>query len=256
MTTLTLIPMPLGDPDDITLRALRMLRAARVIAADDLRAAQTLLDQYAVTAPLIPYAEVADALTVGDVALMASFDARGDGAVADIVRAAIARGIRVEPLPGANAAITALVLSGLPTDAFVYVGALPDDLSRYAHEHDTLIFTSDDLKTALDRLLMAFGDRPLGIATALTRPDEVVYRGSISAARQAGLTPPGECVLILEGAPPEIAVVWDETRVRDELRQRLAAGEPLKLAAKSIAAESGWDRRAVYKLGIDLKNIM
>jgi 16S rRNA (cytidine1402-2'-O)-methyltransferase len=253
MTTLTLIPMPLGDPDDITLRALRLLREARVIAADDLPAAQSRLEHYAVTAPLIPYADTLAALTAGDVVLIAAAGTPGIGDAAhEIVQSAIVRGVRIEPLPGANAEITALVLSGLPTDAFVYVGTIPDDLSAYAHERDTLIFTVDDLPAALDRLLAAFGDRAVCLAVALTRPDEIVYRGSLRAASTqiVGVHGRAPLHLIVAGAPPEQAITWNEDQVRAALRERLAAGEPLKLAAKSVAAAAGCDRRTVYALGV------
>ena len=168
---------------------------------------------------------------------------------------AIARGIRVEPLPGASAEITALVLSGLPTDTFVYVGVLPDDLSRFVHEHDTMIFTTNDLSSALTRLMDALGDRRICIATNLTQPDEAIYRGMISDALADDLRQSVAqlSVIVVEGAPQEIAEVWDEARVRVALRARLAEGEMLKKAAKAVAEMAGWDRRAVYALGVEEK---
>jgi len=171
----------------------------------------------------------------------------------EIVVAAIARGIEVVPLPGASAEITALVLSGLPTDAFVYVGALPDDLSRWAHERDTMIFTTEDIIGALEKLLAVFGERGICATIALMQPDEIIYRGTITSALEHFHLISGEFMLVVEGAPEEIAEVWDEARVRSVLRKRLAGGEPLKLAAKEVAAAAGWDRRAVYALGVDEK---
>ncbi|MEO8397693.1 MAG: SAM-dependent methyltransferase [Chloroflexota bacterium] len=254
MAILYLVPTPLGDPDDITLRALRILREVSAVAADDANSAKKLLDSHQITTRIIPYSDALNALSSGDVAWVSQGGTPGigdqsHGAVLD----AIARGNRVEPLPGASAEITVLVLSGLPTDAFVYAGKLPDDLSRYAHEHDTMIFTTEDLILALERLLDQLGDRRVCVAANLTQPDEIVYRGVISAALVRFHLISGEFLLVIEGAPEEIAVVWDEARVRGALRQRLANGEPLKLAAKAVAGLAGWDRRAVYALGVDEK---
>ncbi len=173
----------------------------------------------------------------------------------DLVVEAIRRGIRVEPLPGANAPITALVRSGLPTEAFAYFDALPADLSRLAHDPDTLIFRVTELAPALARLHDACGDRSITVAYHLTRSDEIVERSTLSTARTdarlADLT--GAVLIVVAGAPPEIAETWDEARVRAELRRRLATGDPLKQIAKQIAAQAGWDRRSVYALGVEEK---
>lgn len=250
MKTLYLVPTPLGDPDDITLRALRILREAAAVAAPDAAAARTLLDHYEINAAIIDYGSVLSALERGDVALIGSSGTPGlGGAAHEIIKAAVERGVRVEPLPGASAEITALVLSGLPTDSFVYGGALPDDLASHASEQATLVFTAAAARPALERLIAAFGDRRVCVCAALTQPNEVVYRGSISAALREPLID-GAVVLVVAGAPPPVSETWDEARVRAALRARLAAGDPLKLAAKAVAADAGWDRRAVYALGV------
>lgn len=255
MTTLYLVPTPLGNPDDITLRTLRILGEVSTIAADDFDAARALLDQHDIATPIITYDAALDALNAGDVALVAASGTPGIGdAAQEIVREAIARGIRAEPMPGASAAITALVLSGLPTDAFVYVGALPNDLNTLVDERDTMIFVTESVTSALDRLMM-LGDRRICVTAALTQPNEIVFRGTVSEALaffDEHVTP-GIATLVVEGTPPQIEAAWDEARVRAELRERLTAGEPLKLAAKAIASVAGWDRRAVYALGVDEK---
>ena len=261
MSTLYLVPTPLGDPDDITLRALRILREVRAIATTkDDQVIKNLLDAQAISTQIIPSTSVLDTLALGDVAVVAKAGTPGLGDAAhDLVVEALARGIRVEPLPGASAEITALVLSGLPTDAFVYVGTLSDDLSLYAHEHNTLIFTTRSVTAALQRLLAALGDRRVCLTARLTQPDETIYRGMLSHALtddRSLLFAEGdmiETVIVVEGAAEEVAEAWDESRVRLALRQRLAEGEPLKLAAKAVAALAGWDRRAVYALGVDEK---
>jgi len=258
MSILYLVPTPLGDPDDITMRALRILREVSAIAAESQRDAQTLMDHYHIATPIIAPDIALEALNVGHVALISRVGGTpgiGDGAH-EIVVEAIARGIRVEALPGASAEITALVLSGLPSDAFVYVGALPDDLTRYAHERDTMIFSvMGNLLPTLEKLLTAFGDRRICVATYLTQDVETVYRGTINSARVNAheFNRTSEFMIVLEGAPEEIAEVWDEARVRIVLREHLRQGKPLKEAAKEIARMAGWDRRAVYALGVDEK---
>ncbi len=256
MSTLYLVPTPLGDPDDITLRALRILREVSAIATDNQTATQALMDSYGITTSMLDYDLALAALSTGDVALVAETGTPGMGGSAhEIVRAAIEHGIRVEPLPGASAEITALVLSGLPTNAFAYLGQLPDDLSAYADERDTMIFTVLGLGPELERLYTAFGNRRICVAARLTQTNEGIYRGMLSDAIEfdRAQTVPYEILLVVAGAPPPIAETWDEARVRAELRQRLAADEPLKLAAKAVAAAAGWDRRAVYALGVDEK---
>lgn len=256
MPTLYLVPTPLGDSDDITLRALRILREVRAIATDSPMDTQALLDRSGIQTPIIAYDAALAALSDRDMALVAASGTPGIGDTAqEIVREAIARGIRVEPLPGASAAITALVLSGLPTDAFVCVGALPDNLSAYARERETMIFVTSSVTTALNRLLASLGDRLVCAAAALTQPNEIVFRGTTGEALAYfhDQPAPGSVVLVVAGAPPQVEAAWDEARVRADLRARLAAGEPLKLAAKAVASSAGWDRRAVYALGVDEK---
>ncbi len=256
MPILYLVPTPLGDPDDITLRALRILREARAVAADHLTAAQTLLDHYQISTPLIAYEAALAALASGDVALIAASGTPGIGGAAhELVIEALARGIRVEALPGASAEITALVLSGLSTEAFVYVGALPDDLNKYAHERATMIFTVNDVTEALMTLFAALGDRRLCVAARLTQATEGIYRGTLRDALEydRGQDVPYDILIVVEGATEEIAELWDEVRVQSTLRERLNAGEPLKQAAKAVAAAAGWDRRTVYALGVEMK---
>jgi 16S rRNA (cytidine1402-2'-O)-methyltransferase len=249
MPTLYLVPTPLGDPDDITLRALRILREASAVAGDDFGAARRLLDAHGITTPIIAYEAVPEALNAGNVALIRSGGTPGIGDAAQaVVRGAIERGIRVEPLPGADAAITALVLSGLPTEAFVYIGKMQDDLSGYANEQDTLVFALDDA-AMLPKLLEAFGDR----RACLVHADQAVFRGLLRDTLPDAPANVYPAMLVVAGAEPEPEAAWDEARVRAVLRERLDAGEPLKLAAKAVAAQAGWDRRTVYALGVEMK---
>jgi 16S rRNA (cytidine1402-2'-O)-methyltransferase len=257
MPTLYLVPTPLGDPDDITLRALRILREVSAIAVpDDAQQIRNLLEGWDIPTKTIPYTNALDALAAGDVALVADAGTPAmGGAGHEVVRAVIDAGIKVEPLPGASVEITALVLSGLPTDSFVYFDRLPDDLSSIADERSTMIFPAYAVGPDMERLRRAgWGERAIFVAVGLTTPNEIVYRGDVRDAAEYFIDVLlVDGIMVVAGAPEPIAEVWDEARVRAMLNERMRAGEPLKLAAKAVAAAAGWDRRAVYALGVDEK---
>ena len=269
------MPTPIGNLEDITLRALRVLKSVSLIAAEDTRTTKILLNHYEISTPLTSYHEhnklskldaIFSALENGDVALVSDAGMPGiNDPGYELIREAIARGVRVEVLPGASAAITALVGSGLPTDSFVYLGFLPkkakarrDFLAALADEPRTLIVyeSPNRLADALEAIREALGDRPACVAREISKLHEEYRRGSDSELHAHYRTNPprGEIVIVVGGAPPVVEEAWDEDRVRAALGDRLQAGEPLKLAAKAIAAESGWDRRSVYALGIDREN--
>lgn len=275
MGTLYIVPTPIGNLEDITLRALRVLRESQLIAAEDTRTTRILLQHYEIRTPLTSYHEhnklskldaIFDALAHGDVALVSD---AGTPGISDpgyeLIREAIARGVKVEPLPGASAAITALVASGLPTDGFVFLGFLPkkekarrEFLASVAAEPRTLIAyeSPNRLTDLLQAILDTLGDRPVCVARELTKLYEELRRGTTSEilAHYTANPPRGEIVVVIGGAPPQEMIEWDEAQVRAALRQRLDSGEPLKTAAKAVAALSGWDRRAVYAMGIAEKD--
>lgn len=261
MSTLYLIAAPDGNPDDITLRALRLLGEVGAVATSTPQELSVLLAHHEVTPQrLIELEETLDALGRGTVALVGVGDlpAVGEDAAASVVREAIRQGHRVEPIPGASLVVTALVLSALPPDAFIYVGDLPESqletfLAQYRDERATLIMTfrSEQLAKACSELCRQFGERQACLVIRPGSPDGVVMRGRLEAIAVAQLPVSGKAALVLAGAPEMPARVWDESEIRAALRQRLKAGEPLKSAAKAIAAESGWDRRSVYALGVN-----
>lgn len=269
MGTLYIVPTPIGNLEDITLRALRVLREAALIAAEDTRTTRVLLRHYDIATPVTSYHEhnkltkldaVFAALAAGDVALVSD---AGTPGISDpgyeLVRAAVARGVRVEPLPGPSAIVTALVASGLPTDGFVYVGFVPrraaaraDFLAALADERRTLVAyeSPNRLTDTLAAALAALGDRPVCVARELTKIYEEFFRGTASAAlaHYRANPPRGEIVLLIAGAQPADAAAWDEARVRAELAALRAGGVPLSQAARELAARSGWPRRDVYAL--------
>jgi 16S rRNA (cytidine1402-2'-O)-methyltransferase len=274
MSTLYIVPTPIGNLEDITLRALRILREVTLIAAEDTRTSRILLQHYEISTPLTSYHEhnklakldaIFDALANGDVALISD---AGTPGISDpgyeLISAAIERGIRVEPLPGASAIITGLVGSGLPTDSFLYLGFLPRKasalrqfLDSIASERHTLITyeSPNRLTDTLSLMLDVLGDRPACVARELSKKFETFQRGTLSEILEhfKAHPPRGEITLVVGGAMPQEHVTWDEDQVRAALQIRLDQGEALRSAAKAVASESGWDTRTVYSLGTDRK---
>ncbi|NWF70135.1 MAG: 16S rRNA (cytidine(1402)-2'-O)-methyltransferase [Chloroflexi bacterium] len=268
--TLYIVPTPIGNLEDITLRALRVLRECALIAAEDTRTTRVLLQHYQISTPATSYHEhnkltkldaIFAALESGDVALVSD---AGTPGISDpgyeLIQEAIRRGVRIEALPGATALIPALVASGLPTDSFVYAGFLPrkpralrDFLAALAQETRTIVCyeSPNRLLETLEALEAVFGARPLCVAREISKLHEEFFRGDISAARAhyRANPPRGEIVLLIGGYTPPPAAAWDEIAVRKALYARLDAGEPLSSAAKALAQVCGWPRRAVYELG-------
>jgi 16S rRNA (cytidine1402-2'-O)-methyltransferase len=272
MGTLFIVPTPIGNLEDITMRALRVLREVALIAAEDTRTTRILLQHYQITTPLTSYHEhnklakldaIFETLANGDVALVSD---AGTPGISDpgyeLIGAAIERGYRVEPLPGASAIITALVGSGLPTDSFLYLGFLPRKgnalrqfLESVANEPHTLVAyeSPNRLSGTLGMLMQSLGDRQACVARELSKKFEEFRRGSISDLLTHFQTnaPRGEITLVIAGAAAKEQRIWTDEEVRAALYERLDQGEPLSGAAKAVAADSGWDKRAVYTLGID-----
>lgn len=270
--TLYVVPTPIGNLDDITLRAVRVLREVGLIAAEDTRTTRILLDHFDIRTPLTSYHQhnehlkldaIFDALAVGDVALVSDAGTPGiSDPGAALIAAAVERGIRVEALPGACAAITALAASGLPTDGFVFAGFLPKKdralrtaLAGLAREPRTLIFyeSPNRLTDTLAALIATLGDRRVCVGRELTKLYEEYVRGTASQvlAHFQAREPRGEIVIVVEGAPPEQREQWDADQVLAALQTRLDAGDPISAAAKTVAAASGWDRKAVYALAVE-----
>ncbi|MCS6871749.1 MAG: 16S rRNA (cytidine(1402)-2'-O)-methyltransferase [Anaerolineae bacterium] len=269
MHTLYLIPTPIGNLEDITLRALRLLREVRLIAAEDTRHSRILLDHYQITTPMISYHEhnklarlelLREVLTQGDVALISD---AGMPTISDpgyeLVRAALAFGAKVVPLPGANAAITALAASGLPTDSFLFLGFPPRRpaklrafLAQYAQLRATIICyeSPNRLVETLRAMHEVFGDRQAVVAVELTKLFESFSRAPLSALIAEFEASPlrGEVTVLVQGAPEPQGTRWTAAQVRAALREQLAAGVKRSLAAKQVAAQANWERAEVYAL--------
>jgi 16S rRNA (cytidine1402-2'-O)-methyltransferase len=276
MSTLYLVATPIGNLEDLSARALRILGQVGLIAAEDTRQTQKLLNHFNLHTRLISYhqhsqpsrlAEVLAALETGDVALVSDAGTPNlNDPGGELVRASLAGGHVVSPIPGPSAPLAALVASGLPTEAFLYLGYLPRKtidrqrlLTSVADLPYTLIFleTPHRLLPALADLEASLGDRQAAVARELTKVHEEIWRGSLSAARQrfSAAPPRGEFTLVIAGAQPRAVEPWDEARLHAALRAGLAQGQaPAQLAAQ-LAADSGWPRRQVYRLLMQMQNL-
>lgn len=269
MGTLYLVATPIGNLEDISPRAVRVLREARLIAAEDTRHTQKLLSHFDIHTPLTSYFEhnkltkldaILHTLGEGDVALVSD---AGTPAINDpgyeLVRAALNAGYPVSPVPGPSAPIAALAASGLPTDAFLYLGYLPRKsaerraaLAQVKALPYTLIFfeTPHRLREALDDLLAILGDREMTAARELTKVHEAFVRGAISQVRaHFAVTPPrGEFVLVVRGQSGEATEKWSAARVQESIRIALQSGKKARTIAEEVAALSGWSKKEVYAL--------
>ncbi len=272
MGTLFLVATPIGNLDDIGPRALRTLREARLIAAEDTRRTKQLLTHFDINTPLTSYFEhnklakldaILAKLENGSVALVSD---AGTPNLSDpgyeLVRAALAAGHEVVPIPGPSALLAALVASGLPTDSFLYLGFLPRKpnerrrlLNSLASEPRTLVAfeAPHRLLQALADVEAALGDRPVAVARELTKLHEEIVRATASQARkhfeQKEIL--GEITLVIGGAAAGPAAPWKPAQVRAELERRVAGGAHKKEAARQVAQLAHWPQRDVYRLATE-----
>ncbi|HLY57426.1 MAG TPA: 16S rRNA (cytidine(1402)-2'-O)-methyltransferase [Stellaceae bacterium] len=268
---LHLVATPIGNLGDITLRALEILRAADVIACEDTRVSAKLLGRYGITNRRIAYHDhnaervrpgLLARLAEGQVVALIS-DA-GTPLVSDpghkLVRAALDRSLPVHVAPGASAPLAALLLSGLPSDRFMFAGFLDSrqtarrrDLASLAAVPATLVFfeAPQRLAASLADMAQVLGDRQAAVARELTKLHEEVARGRLGelAARYTAAGPPkGEIVVVV--GPPEAAAA-DAADLDAALRRALRT-ESVRDAAATVAAASGLPRRKVYARALEI----
>lgn len=276
MSTLYLVATPIGNLEDISARALRVLRQVHRIVAEDTRRTQRLLAHYQIQQKCLSFhahnfrqrlPRILTELENGDVALVSD---AGTPLLNDpgyeLVNAALQAGHRVSPIPGPSAPLAALIVSGLPTDAFLYLGYLPRKQSKrrqlleeIAHLPYTLIFleTPHRLLSALADLEDELGNRQIAIARELTKLHEEIFRGTVSQARQhfQAQAPRGEFTLVIAGAERQAAGKhWRQSQLEREIEKRLAQGSSPTDLARDLAHLSGWPRRTVYQLILSLKD--
>ena len=268
MATLHLVATPIGNLEDVTLRALRVLREAELVLAEDTRHTRHLLDRYEIDVPLVAYHEHNEAkatpalvarLLAGESLALVS-DA-GTPLLSDpgarLVRAAADAGVRVSPIPGASALLAALVASGLDVDRFTFIGFLArkgadrraalDEI--VASTHVVVLYEAPNrvADTLAELAEAGAGERATVVARELTKQYEELRRGTLAElAAYYGNTPPrGEVVILIAGRIPR-ATSEDELRARaNELR---AEGRSARDVASVLSAELGAPRNLAYRL--------
>ncbi len=271
---LYLIATPIGNLEDITARALRLLREVDVIAAEDTRVTRKLLAHFDIHTPLISFhahssAGRQDAL-LGRLLAGASVALVSDAGTpcisdpgADLVADVVAAGVRVEPIPGASAPLCALIASGLPTGRFIFEGFLPrtkpdfrERVKQLAREERTTVLfeAPPRLIETLKALAVACGDERLAsVGRELTKKFEEHVRGSLAEiiAHFQETAPRGECVIVIGGAPPQPDVAPNPDAL---LLQALAEGSSPKDAARSVATATGLAKNALYQRVLELRD--
>jgi len=270
MGILYLVATPVGNLEDITLRALRVLREANLIAAEDTRTTRKLLSHFDITTPLISYYEhnellrtegLLEVLREGDVALVSE---AGMPSISDpgyeLVRACVGSGVPVVPVPGASAVLAALVVSGLPTDRFLFLGFLPRRagdrrrlLQSLRGEQSTLIVfeAPHRILASLDDLLQVLGDRALVVCRELTKVHEEIWRGRTGDAIQwfTERPPRGEFTVVIAGAAAEENREPDDAaRLRAALSLLVDEGIPASTAVRAVSKLTGRRKRELYAL--------
>jgi 16S rRNA (cytidine1402-2'-O)-methyltransferase len=262
---LFVVATPIGNLADITLRAIRVLGDVDVIAAEDTRTTRKLLSHHGIRTPLVSYHEHNESVRTPELLArleggesVALVSEAGTPSISDpgyrLVDACIAADVPVEPVPGASAVLAAVVVSGLPSDAFVFEGFLPrrgaerrKRLADLASERRTLVVfeAPHRLDATLTDMLELLGDRRAALCRELTKLHEEVRRESLSALADGVRRAPvkGELVLVIEGAveaEPDLDAALDETLAR------VAGGDSVREATRAVAQERGVPRRALY----------
>lgn len=270
--TLYLVATPIGNLEDITFRAVRVLKDVDVIACEDTRHTRLLLSHYGIATPLVSYhehnerrraPELLARLRAGESVAIVS-DA-GMPALSDpgytLIREAIDRGVPVVPVPGASAVTAALAVSGLPADHFVFVGFLPRTAGarrRALQEMAALPWTlvmfeaPHRIERTLDDVRTTLGNRPVALVRELTKRFEEVIRGSTDEVleRVRAVPPKGELTLVVAGAPERAA--GGEAEATAHLRRLLEQGSTLREAVRTVAAVHRVPKRAAYRLALEI----
>jgi 16S rRNA (cytidine1402-2'-O)-methyltransferase len=269
MGTLYLVATPIGNLEDMSPRAVRILKEAGLIAAEDTRHTGKLLKHFEIETSLTSYFEhnklnkldfILEKLSAGDVALVSD---AGTPAINDpgfeLVRAALASGFDVIPVPGPSAPISALAVSGLPTDSFLYLGYLP---SKTSERHKfveqivnlpyTLIFLESPhrIVESLEDLFSILGDRKICVAREMTKLYEEYWRGTISGAVEhfKSQQARGEFTLVVEGKTKVESGKWTEEQVLAAIRSELTGEKSAKEISAELAEKSGWHKKEIYAL--------
>jgi 16S rRNA (cytidine1402-2'-O)-methyltransferase len=265
MSTLYLVATPIGNLDDITVRALRVLGDVTLVAAEDTRSARLLLNHFDVKARVTSYNDhnktaktpaLLDALAAGDIAVVSDAGMPGISDPGhDLVVAALGAGHTVVPIPGASAVLAAVAASGLTSRRFHYLGFLPRQsgprtraLIEASASGDTMVvFESPHRVVAtMTDALAALGDRRIAVCRELTKLYEEIWRGPISEAITHFAAPRGEFTLVIEGGAPAASVDEQPVDVASIVAALKAEGVAAKSGVAALMKRTGLSRRAAY----------
>lgn len=277
--TIYLVATPIGNLQDITLRALETLKNVDVIAAEDTRQTLKLLNHFEIKKPLISYHEhnkkesgekiIREAIEGKSFALVTDAGTPGISDPGEaLVKLAIENGIKVYLIPGATAFVYGLVVSGLPTSRFVFEGFLPTDkkgrrerFEEIKNEEKTIIFyeAPHKLIRTLDDLYENFGNRKIALCRELTKKYEEIERCTLIEAISIykDKKPMGEYVIIMEGMDKKEAELkkqmeYEDMSIEEHIKMYIEEGMDKKDAIKKVAKERDIPKSEVYKHGINL----
>ncbi len=271
MPALYVVATPIGNLEDITLRAIRTLKEVKLIAAEDTRTTRKLLSHFNIQTPITSYHEhnkltkldlILERLSDGDVALVSDAGMPGISDPGyELISAVIHQNVPVIPIPGPTVLTAALVVSGIPTDNFHYIGFLPHKagerrrlLETIGLESNTLVLFESPhrIPESLKDLEEILGDRKVAVCRELTKIHEEVFRGTLSEARKHFLSPKGEFTLVIAGNPEP-----EKTKMNADIQKRLyrmqKSGIGAKEAVSQVSTETGISKKELYQAWINLK---
>jgi 16S rRNA (cytidine1402-2'-O)-methyltransferase len=273
MPALFVVATPIGNLEDITLRAVRVLKEVKLIAAEDTRQTRKLLVHYGIRTPTTSYHQhnkltkldyILERLQTEDVALVSD---AGTPGISDpgfeLIAAVHAEGIPVIPIPGPSVLVSSLVVSALPADSFTFLGFLPHRsaerkrfLTSAADEPRTLVLFESPhrLPASLADLRLILGDRRICVCREMTKLHEEIFYGTISEAEGHFLNPRGEFTLVIAGKPPPEKTGADE-QVERRLKLMLRSGARAREAVAKVALDTGLSRKELYRDWLKLKKM-
>lgn len=273
MPILYIVATPIGNLEDISQRAIRTLREVKLIAAEDTRKTRRLLTHYDVKTPMTSYHEhnkitklgyILERLKEEDVALVSEAGMPGISDPGyELIAAAGRQNIPVVPVPGPSAIITALAVSGLPTDRFTFIGFLPNKagarrrvLESVREEPGTIIALEAPhrLQASLGEIIHTLGDRRIAVCRELTKLHEEVFRGTVNEAVRHFTQPRGEFTLVLEGkgkkSEPRLTV-----DIEKQLHRMYLQGATAREAIAAVAGETGLKKNELYQTWLKLDKV-
>lgn len=270
MSTLYVVATPIGNLEDISLRAIRILTEVKLIAAEDTRKTRKLLSRYKIDTPLTSYHEhnsktklpvLLKSLIENDIALVSD---SGMPNISDpgheLISTCCDRDILIVPIPGPSIVPTALAISGLPTEQFIFMGFTPNRtvarkkiFRSVSLDQRTLVFLEAPhrLRSSLKDILGVLGDRRITICRELTKLHEEIFRGTVSQAYDYYKQPRGEFTLVLEGATTLAGL--DREATCKLLKEFLNQGKGARDAVALAKNYSNLTKRNIYQLWLSLQ---